>query len=65
MSAKLKKQIKAYITETPLSLKEIATKMELEEKKTFRLLRSLYQKDEIKMVRRDDGIRCYTLTEDN
>lgn len=65
MSAKLKKQIKAYLTENPLSLKEIAAKMELEEKKTFRLLRSLYQKDEIKMVRRDDRVRCYTLTEDN
>jgi DNA-binding IclR family transcriptional regulator len=65
MSAKLKKQIKAYLTENPLSLKDIAAKMELEEKKTFRLLRSLYQKDEIKMVRRDDGVRCYTLTEDN
>ena len=65
MSAKLKKQIKAHLTEVPLSLKEIAEKMELEEKKTFRLLRSMFQKDEIKMVRREDGVRCYTLPAEN
>ena len=60
MSAKLKKQIKAYLVEAPMSLGEIAEKMELEEKKTFKLLRSLFQKDEIKMTRREDGVRCYT-----
>jgi DNA-binding IclR family transcriptional regulator len=61
MSAKLKKQIKAYLEEQPLSLKEIAEKMELKEKRTFKLLRSMFQKDEIKMIRRGDGTRCYTL----
>jgi len=60
MSAKLKKQIKAHLVEAPMSLSEIAEKMELEEKKTFKLLRSLFQKDEIKMTRREDGVRCYT-----
>ena len=61
MSAKLKKQIKVYLSEEPMSLKEIAEKMELEEKKTFRLLRSLFQKEEIRMARREDGTRCYVI----
>jgi len=61
MSAKLKKQIKVYLSEEPMSLKEIAEKMELEEKKTFRLLRSLFKKEEIRMARREDGTRCYAV----
>jgi predicted transcriptional regulator len=60
MSAKLKKQIKAHLLEEPMSLSEIAEIMELEEKKAFKLLRSMFQKDEIKMTRREDGVRCYT-----
>jgi len=59
VSAKLKKQILSHITEQPMSLKEIAEKMELKEKRTFKLIRSLYQKDEIVMVRGDDGARRY------
>jgi predicted transcriptional regulator len=59
MSAKLKKQILVHLTEQPMSLSEIAEKMELKEKRTFKLLRSLFQKDEIKMVRSEDGIRQY------
>jgi len=43
-----------------MSLQEISEKMELKEKRTFRLLRSLFQKDQIKMVRSDDGKKCYT-----
>jgi hypothetical protein len=34
--------------------------MELKEKRTFKLLRSLFSKDQIKMIRDDDGIRKYT-----
>jgi len=59
MSAKLKKQILGHLTEQPMSLNEIAEKMELKEKRTFRLLRSLFQKDEIRMIRSEDGTRRY------
>lgn len=59
MSAKLKKQIKSYLSEEPMSLSEIARKMELEEKKAFKLLRNMFQNDEIEMARREDGTRCY------
>lgn len=61
MSAKLKKQIIAHLSEHPMSLKELAEKMELKEKRTFRLLRSLFEKDQIAMVRGDDGARRYRL----
>jgi predicted transcriptional regulator len=59
VSAKLKKQILVHLSEQPMSLSEIAAKMELKEKRTFKLLRSLFQKDEVKMIRSEDGIRQY------
>ncbi len=58
-TAKLKKQILVHIDEMPMSLLEVAEVMELKEKRTFKLLRSLFNKDQIKMIRDDDGIRKY------
>ena len=58
-AAKLKKQILVHIDEKPMSLSEVAELMELKEKRTFKLLRSLFNKDKIKMVRDEDGIRKY------
>ena len=55
----MKKQILVHIDEKPLSLSEVAEVMELKEKRTFKLLRSLFNKDKIKMIRDDDGIRKY------
>lgn len=65
MSAKLKKQILVHISEKPMSLAEVAEAMELKEKRTFKLLRSLFNKDEIKMVRDEDGQRKYTKRDDS
>lgn len=42
-----------------MSLSEVAEVMELKEKRTFKLLRSLFNKDQIKMVRGEDGKRKY------
>ena len=58
-TAKLKKQILVHLDEKPLSLSEVAEMMELKEKRTFKLLRSLFSKGQIKMIRDDDGIRKY------
>ena len=58
-AAKLKKQILVHIDEKPLSLSEVAEVMELKEKRTFKLLRSLFKKDQVKMIRDEDGIRKY------
>jgi len=60
-TAKLKKQILVHLGEQPMSLKEIAEKMELQEKKTYRLIKSLFQKEEIRMVRSEDGTRRYKI----
>ena len=65
MSAKLKKQILVHLSERPLSLQEIAKKMELKEKRTFKLLRSLFQKDQIVMFRDEDGTRRYKNNEED
>lgn len=64
MSAKLKKQILAHLAERPMSLKEVAEAMDLKEKRTFRLLRSLFQKDQIVMIRSEDGVRRYRSNEE-
>jgi DNA-binding IclR family transcriptional regulator len=58
-TAKLKKMILVELAEQPMSLKEIAAKMDLKEKRTYRLLRSLFEKEQIKSMRGEDGIRRY------
>jgi DNA-binding IclR family transcriptional regulator len=61
-STKLKKDILKELEAEPLSLAEIALKLELKEKKVFRLLRSLFEKGEIAPNRGADGSRKYRLT---
>ena len=63
-AAKLKKMILAEIAVQPMSLKEIAAKMELKEKRTYRLLKSLFEKDQIQSSRDEDGIRRYSPSEE-
>ena len=63
-AAKLKKMILAEIAVQPMSLKEIAAKMELKEKRTYRLLKSLFEKDQIQSSRDEDGIRRYGPSEE-
>ena len=58
-AAKLKKMILADLAVQPMSLKEIAAKMELKEKRTYRLLKSLFEKDQIQSFRSEDGVRRY------
>ena len=59
MSAKLKKQALQLLSENPLTLKELAEKMGLKEKKAFRILRSLFAKGEIKSFNDRDNQRRY------
>jgi DNA-binding MarR family transcriptional regulator len=63
-TAKLKKQILVELSEKPMTLNEIAEMMELKPKRTFRLLRSLFQKDQIKNIRDEDGTRRYAIAEE-
>lgn len=63
-TAKLKKDVLKHLQEKPLSLTDIATAMELKEKRVFRLLRSLFEAGEIASLRGLDGIRKYRPTTD-
>ncbi|TRO48846.1 hypothetical protein E2P65_02160 [Candidatus Bathyarchaeota archaeon] len=63
-TAKLKKMILAELAVQPMSLQELAEKMELKEKRTYRLLRSLFEKDQIRSERGEDGVRRYAPAEE-
>ena len=63
MSAKLKKQALQLLAEEPMSLKELAAKMDLKEKRTYRILKSLFQKGQIKAFKGEDNQRRYVLVE--
>jgi DNA-binding IclR family transcriptional regulator len=63
LSEKLKKQMLAHLSVQPMSLKELAEKMELKEKRAFTLLRSLFQGEQIISIRCEDGQRRYKTTE--
>jgi len=63
LSAKLKKQALQLLAEEPMSLKELATKMDLKEKRTYRILKSLFQKGQIKSFKGEGNQRRYVLEE--
>ncbi|HUS78373.1 MAG TPA: hypothetical protein VM050_06915 [Patescibacteria group bacterium] len=63
-TAKLKKQVLVHLREQPMSLKELAEKMELKEKRTYRLIRSLFEKEKIRSMRGEDGVRRYLPAEE-
>jgi hypothetical protein len=59
----LKRQIKEKIHETPMSLKEISGTLDINEKRAFRLLRSMFNKGEVSSFKADDGQRKYRIPE--
>lgn len=63
MSAKLRKQALQLLSEQPMTLKELAEKMEIKEKRTFRILRSLFQKGQISAYTDGDKKRRYRSVE--
>ncbi|KON31237.1 hypothetical protein AC482_01425 [miscellaneous Crenarchaeota group-15 archaeon DG-45] len=63
MSAKLRKQALQLLAEQPMTLRELAEKMELKEKRAFKVLRSLFEKGEISAFTDDDKIRRYRSAE--
>lgn len=60
---KLRKQAITILAEQPLTLKEMAEKMGLAEKKTFSLLRNLFEKGRIKAFTDAEKKRRYTMNE--
>lgn len=59
MSAKLRKQALQLLAEQPLTLRELADKMELKEKRAFKVLRNLFENGQINMFMDDDRKRRY------
>lgn len=63
MSAKLKRQALQLLADQPLSLRELAEKMDLEEKRAYRILKSLFGKGQIASFRDRDNERRYRAAE--
>ena len=63
MSAKLKKQALQLLAEQPLTLKELAEKMDLKQKRAFRILRSLYEKRQIISFKDPNNMRRYRISD--
>ena len=65
MSAKLKKEILRLLSEKPLTLIELSELTETSNKKMFRTIRKLFQKNEIDSIYEEDGESKYTLTQES
>jgi sugar-specific transcriptional regulator TrmB len=61
LSAKIKKQALQLLTEEPLSLKELSSKMELTDKRTYKVLKSLFEKGQVASFRDADKQRRYRI----
>jgi len=59
MSEKMRKQALQLISENPLSLKELAEKMGIKEKKAFNILKNLFEKGQIDCFKDADNVRRY------
>jgi predicted transcriptional regulator len=64
LSAKLKKEILKLLKERPLTLMELAELTETSPKKTFRVIRKLFENGEIDSIFVEDGESKYTIVED-
>ena len=61
MSAKLKRQMLQLLAEEPITLKELAEKLEIKEKRAFRLIRSLFNEGKIDSFTDVDNRRLYRI----
>ena len=58
-SSKLKNEVGVLLLDNPMSLKEIAETMEQTEKKTYSLLKSMFNADRVESFKDMDGARKY------
>ena len=64
MYAKLIKEVMNWLSENPMSLKEISEEFSVEEKKVYRALSSLLKDKRIISFRDEDGVRRYRPVEE-
>lgn len=62
MSEKLRREALRILAEGPLTLKELAERMEIKEKKAFEILRFLFESGEIDCYKDSDNKRRYRLS---
>lgn len=60
----LRNKIGVLLLEKPMSLKEIADELEIKEKKTYNLLKNMFQNDRVSSFKAEDGQRKYRNTEE-
>lgn len=63
-ASKLKNEIGILLLEQPKSLKEIASTMDIKEKKAYNLLKSMFQNERVYSFKDIDGQRKYRCTEE-
>lgn len=56
---KLDRRVIALLSESPMSMRELAGKMGINEKKVYRALTSLHKSKRIIHARDEDGVRRY------
>ena len=59
----LRNKIGVLLLEKPLSLKELAGILEIKEKKSYSLLKNMFQKDRVIGFKDTDGMRRYRITD--
>ena len=59
----LRNKIGVLLLEKPLSLKEVAGILEIKEKKSYSLLKNMFQNDRVIGFKDTDGMRRYRITD--
>ena len=65
MYVKLMQQVMIQLSERPMSLKELAEKTGIKEKRVYRVLSSLHKSGQIVHFRDDDDVRRYRPVEES
>ena len=60
----LRNKIGVLLLDKPMSLKELADELDIKEKKTYNLLKNMFQSDRVMSFKAEDGQRKYRNTEE-
>jgi Fe2+ or Zn2+ uptake regulation protein len=65
LSERLVQQVKIQLNEGPLSMKELAAKIRIEDKQVYRVLSQLHKSSQVVHFRDVDSVRRYKLSEES
>lgn len=63
-ASKLRNKIGVMLLDKPLSLKEVAEVLEIKEKKSYSLIKNMFQKGRVIGFKDTDGMRRYRITDE-